>query len=122
MGKYFFILLFAGFLLNSCSKERHFNRKLDGEWVSSVFFGESPNSDEEFFFSFSKDNKGDGDGFLRISDGFTQHTLGLSYYISQDKITMIIDSEPYSFTIKSYSRRKIELVDTYDAVTILEKD
>lgn len=109
-------------LLASCSKEQRINRKLDGEWVATTYFGTAPSSHEEYFFHLSKDTKDTGDGFLRISEGSSKTTLGISYYMVDDDITMIIDSDAYSFTIKSYSRRKIELVDTYGLVTILEKD
>lgn len=108
------------FLAASCSKERSFNRKLDGDWSASIYFGQFPSSQENYLFHFDRQSKDSGKGYLIIEDGFYERTLGIDYYINDDNLTLIIDSDAYAFKIKSFSRRKIELIDSYGSVTILE--
>lgn len=110
-------------MLLACSKENKVNRKLDGDWISEVFFGSLPHSNENFRFHLDKNKQGRGTGYLSIEEGNSQDTYGISYFLNgEDRLAMEINSEAYIFQIRSYSRKRIELLDQYDQVTILIKD
>ena len=115
-------LLLGVMVLVSCNDERKFNRKLDGDWEATVYFGSAPPTSTEYHFHFNQEEKDKSNGYLEIDNGNQRTTLGINYYTNDEQLTMIIDADAYSFDIISFSRSKIELQDSYGQLTVLTKD
>jgi hypothetical protein len=109
-------------ILASCSKDQRNNRRIDGEWHATIFMGEDPEVfNEAYYFTFNHDKKGEGTGTVEWVDGSFSEVYGMKYFLKNDYLSMIIDGESLIFTIKSLSRKKIELTDAEGEATVLEK-
>lgn len=118
------LLLFSllVFIIASCSKDQRNNRRIDGDWHATIFMGENPATfNEAYYFTFDRDKKGEGTGTIEWVDGNFSEVYGLKYFIKNDYLSMIVDGESLIFTIRSISRKKIELTDAYGDATVLEK-
>lgn len=117
---YIFSLLVI--VLAACRKDNVISRKIDGTWNVEMLYGTVPNASDEVTFTFHNHRDGEGNGVMTIKSGNTSSTFGLSYFVKNNKLTLIIEEDPVVFSIASRTRKELKLVDSYGDVTLLRKD
>lgn len=107
-------------VVSSCSKDAKINRRLDGEWKVVTIGGVAPEVSESYSFKFTKVDKLNGTGtftYTFLTESFTEP---LTYSVLDEKITIIIDSEIEIFTVATYEKDRMELIDTDGDIWVLD--
>ncbi len=124
MKKVMTLMITATMIFTSCSKERTFNKKLEGDWNVTSLRAEVTNLDGTFVgvgevisdgntmvYSFGRDKKDNGTLKMDLLIYGERTTYSGAYTLTKDeKITIIEqDGSPFVFTILNYSKTDMTL-------------
>jgi hypothetical protein len=106
--------------VTSCSKDAKINRRIDGDWKVVSIGSEVLTSEYALTMSFKKDEKKNGSGtFTETYDGINESTA-FTYNVADEKISLIVDGYAEILTVKTYEKDKLELIDSYNDVWVLD--
>jgi hypothetical protein len=121
MKKSLFIMFaIVATIVVSCSKDAKINRRIDGEWKVISIGGVALAADEIYTFKFNKDKKENGDGTIVYTDSFGTDSYPFTYTVASEKITLVIDGTSEVFSVTKYEKDKLELIDSYSDVWVLD--
>lgn len=107
-------------VVSFCSKDAKINRRLDGEWNVVTIGGVAPEVSESYSFKFTKVDKLNGTGTFTYTFLTESYTEPLTYTVLDEKITVIIDGEIEIFTVATYEKDRMELIDTDGDIWVLD--
>lgn len=107
-------------VVSSCSKDAKINRRLDGEWKVVTIGGVAPEVSESYSFKFTKVDKLNGTGIFTYTFLTESFSEPLTYSVLDEKITIIIDNEIEIFTVATYEKDRMELIDTDGDIWVLD--
>jgi len=121
MKKGLLILLVAVIaVVSSCSKDAKINRRLDGEWKVVTVGGINPEVGESFTFKFTKVDKLNGTGIFTYTFLTESFSEPLTYSVLDEKITIIVDNDIEIFSVTTYDKDRIEMIDSDGEIWVLD--
>jgi hypothetical protein len=121
MKKGLLILLVAVLAVtSSCSKDAKINKRLDGEWKVVTIGGIAPEVGESYTLKFIKEDKLTGNGTFTYAFLGQSYTEAFTYSVSDQKITLILDGEAEIWSVTKYEKDRMEMVDSYGDLWVLD--
>jgi hypothetical protein len=106
--------------VSSCSKDAKINRRIEGEWKVVSIGNEVLSSNYTLTMKFIKDEKKNGSGTITEVDNGTSETTSFTYNVSDEKITLVVDGIAEVLTVKKYEKEKLEFLDSYNEIWVLD--
>jgi hypothetical protein len=120
------LVLFVAIIavVSSCSKDAKLNRRLEGEWKTTSIDGQTMaeyfGGDVSITWKFEKEDKLTGSGSTTYSIMGEQETYPFTYTIKDEAITLTANGVSDIFSVTTYDKDKIEMVDEDGYVWVLD--